>query len=85
MMDDAGQDSVIDLDTVQAELVPLLATMSWTRARLEDVKAELLRWLGDLSDLGTPNPALSQQHDPDADPLDHVIVAEHERVAQEPA
>ena len=84
MSENAALDSLIDLETVQAELAPILATMSWTRDQLEDVKAELLRWIGDRPEMGTPNPALSeQQHDDGEEPVDHAIVAEHERVADE--
>ena len=83
MTDNEAPDSLIDLETVQAELAPILATMSWTRDQLEDVKAELLRWIGDLPEMGTPNPALNQQHDDTEQPVDHAIVAEHERVADE--
>jgi hypothetical protein len=79
------QASRIDLETVLDEVSAILATMSWTRAQLEDVKAELLRWIGNVTEGRTPNPALTQQHDADEDPLDHAILAEHERVADEPA
>jgi hypothetical protein len=84
MTDDTRQDALIDLETVQAELAPILATMSWSRAQLEDVKAELMRWIEDAMELGTPNPALSErQHDDAEEAVDHAIVAEHERVADE--
>lgn len=77
------QDSVVDLDTVQAELAPLIATISWTRAQLEEVKGELAYWIEAMTERRAPNPALTQQHDPDEDALDDAIVAEHERVTGE--
>jgi hypothetical protein len=83
-MNDAASESVVDLETVQEEVAAILATMSWTRAHLEDVKAELLRWMSVAGDGLTPNLALIDQHEADEDPLDHAIIAEHERVADEP-
>jgi hypothetical protein len=78
-------ESRVDLETVQDEVSVILATMSWTRAQLEDVKAELVRWMRGVGEDGILNPDLIQQHDAGDDPLDHAILAEHERVADEPA
>jgi hypothetical protein len=83
MKGDPALDALIDLETVQSELAPILATVFWSRAQLEDVKAELMRWIGDLAEVGTPNPALSRQHEDGEEQVDHAIVAEHERVADE--
>lgn len=78
-----AQESLVDLETVQDEVAAILATITWTRAQLEDVKAELLRWISVVGDGITPNPALIEQHEADEDPLDLAILAEHERVADE--
>lgn len=84
MTNDDAQESLVDLETVQAELASILSTMSWTRARLEDVKAELLRWMTDAAESRAPNPDLSHQHDSSEDPVDNAIIAEHERLMEVP-
>jgi hypothetical protein len=85
MTEDVTPGSQVGLETVLDEVSAIVATMSWTRAQLEDVKAELLRWMSVAGDGLTPKPALIDQHEADDDPLDHAIIAEHERVADEPA
>jgi len=73
----------VDLDRVQEEVGAILATMSWTHAQLEELKAELRRWMSVATTAAMPNPGLIQQHAVDEDPLDHAIMAEHERVAND--
>jgi hypothetical protein len=80
MNDSAERPEAVDLETVQAELAPILSTMSWTRTDLEQVKQVLTRWTRDLGDGQRHFSDTTSQHGGQDDALDEAIDAEHERV-----
>jgi len=79
-MADESAGEFIDVETVQAELAPILNLGSWTRARLEELKSQLGLWMGEMDVHASLNPELHRQHHDAGDPLDNAILAEHERV-----
>jgi hypothetical protein len=84
MNDNAERSEAVDLATVQAELAPILGTMSWTRADLEQVKQVVTQWTRNVAD-GPPHFSdTTSQHGGQDDALDEAIDAEHERLDDAP-